>query len=288
MNCTGPCPAERIIEQLDRRLSIFNLSLSDIGVFVTDMGSDVQKVARVANKFTFPCLCHVVNLIVKDFMLKTGADIPDDDELEFEADGADPEEAEITDVVIRVKREVRRVRHRIDMETRLTKAQEVKNGKGFALKLIQDNATRWNSTLDMLERFLNLRDFIAIAVDGIDNFNWDALTELVDLLSPLVIISTCLRKWPMLPLKRLVNRITISISLKRWRTSFLQQSILRDYFHGVESRKIIYETECLPRTIRAMCSYIKTNHSIVLFESNLFAIELFSIEFVFPVKYGTN
>ena len=43
MNYTGPCPAERIIEQLDRRLSIFNLSLSDIGVFVTDMGSDVQK-----------------------------------------------------------------------------------------------------------------------------------------------------------------------------------------------------------------------------------------------------
>ena len=183
MNYTGPCPAERIIEQQDRRLSIFNLSLSDIGVFVTDMGSDVQKVARVANKFTFLCLCHVVNLIVKDFMLKTGAEIPDDDELEFEADGADPEEADFTDVVIRVKREVRRVRHSIDIETRLTKAQEVKNGKGSALKLIQDNATRWNSTLDMLERFLNLRDFIAIAVDGIDDFNWDALTELVDLLS---------------------------------------------------------------------------------------------------------
>ena len=46
----------------------------------------------------------------------------------------------------------------------------------------------------MLERFLNLRDFIAIAVDGIDHFNWDALTELVDLLSPFREITNFLQK----------------------------------------------------------------------------------------------
>ena len=71
MHYAGPCPAERIIEELETRLNVFKLSLSNIGLFVTDMGSDVQKVARLADKFTFPCLCHVINLIVKDFLLST-------------------------------------------------------------------------------------------------------------------------------------------------------------------------------------------------------------------------
>ena len=41
----------------------------DVDMFTNDCGSDACKVARLAQKFTFPCLCHVINLIVKNFVL---------------------------------------------------------------------------------------------------------------------------------------------------------------------------------------------------------------------------
>ena len=53
--------------------------------------------------------------------------------------------------------------------------------------MIRDNATRWNSFLNMLERFLNLRTYLnVIDVDGnLNGFNWQALQKLVDVLKPL-------------------------------------------------------------------------------------------------------
>ena len=37
--------------------------------FTTDCASDVCKVARLTQKFMFPCLCHIINLIVRRFVL---------------------------------------------------------------------------------------------------------------------------------------------------------------------------------------------------------------------------
>ena len=61
----GACGAERMLEYINCHLELFGISMVDVDMFTTDCGSDVCKVARLAQKFTFPCLCHVINLIVK-------------------------------------------------------------------------------------------------------------------------------------------------------------------------------------------------------------------------------
>ena len=65
----GYCGAEEISVLLKNRLAIFGLIPSDISLFVTDCGSDVQNTAEIFNAYKFPCLAHVINLCVKKFLL---------------------------------------------------------------------------------------------------------------------------------------------------------------------------------------------------------------------------
>ena len=58
--------------------TLFDMSLSNVDLFTTDMGSDVQRVARFENKFTFPCLAHVINFNAKRIVLNIDG-VDDDD-----------------------------------------------------------------------------------------------------------------------------------------------------------------------------------------------------------------
>ena len=59
---TGSCGGEKICVSL--QLKIFILLPQDIIIAIVDCGSDVQLAARLFQWYTFPCLAHIINLIV--------------------------------------------------------------------------------------------------------------------------------------------------------------------------------------------------------------------------------
>ena len=69
INYEGFCGAQEIIGYLNSRLGLFDLSLTDVDILLADMGSDVQRVAALENKFILPCLAHVINLIARKVVL---------------------------------------------------------------------------------------------------------------------------------------------------------------------------------------------------------------------------
>ena len=52
----GFCGAQEIIRNINSRLSLFDLSLTDIDILIADMVSDGQRVAALENKIILPCL----------------------------------------------------------------------------------------------------------------------------------------------------------------------------------------------------------------------------------------
>ena len=100
-------------------LNKFGMSLSDIGIFVTDMGSDVQNVARICGKFSFPCLCHVIYLIAKALKNKLQSDEEndaDDDDLDDRFD----QEDKLCDLISTVVTAVKRIKDSPVQEDNLT------------------------------------------------------------------------------------------------------------------------------------------------------------------------
>ena len=61
--------AAEISDLLKQRLTLFDMSLSNV---------DVQRVARIEEKITFPCLAHVINLFAKCISLNMD-EVDDDD-----------------------------------------------------------------------------------------------------------------------------------------------------------------------------------------------------------------
>ena len=82
---TGFCGSEEILRHLNDKLKIYGLLMTDIDVFVTDCGADVQSAARILGIPAFPCLAHVINLIVKRFIFIT-CTLEDDDNVESDSE----------------------------------------------------------------------------------------------------------------------------------------------------------------------------------------------------------
>ena len=184
----GSCCAAQMLEDINRQSQLFGISMNDVDVLTLDCGSDVCKVARLAQKFLFPCLCHMINLIVKRFVLNLDLQTLESDDVDEYND------EQFDDVVQKTRRFVAKVKNSPLLEDRLGKIQIEMSGS--SLKLIRDNATRWNSFLDMLVRFLHLRTYLkVIDVEGdLEMCNWEALHKLINVLQPLKDITHELQK----------------------------------------------------------------------------------------------
>ena len=117
----------------------------------------------------FPCLCHIIDLIVKRFVLnlyRQTLELDDFDEYNDE---------QFDDIVQKTRSFVAKVKNFPLLEDKLGKIQIEMSCS--SLSLIRDNATRWNSLLDMLVRFLHLRTYLKVFdVEGdLEMYNWEAL-----------------------------------------------------------------------------------------------------------------
>ena len=176
----GVCRSSDIINHLGERLKIFGLELSDMDYMVTDCGSDVQKVAQDADIFNFPCLCHIINLIVKRLLIENFDDFADEDDFEFITDSR--YRLNYSDIILKVRSTVKDILSKPTLCDRLKAAQNIQGNT--PLKLVAENATRWNSLFDMLERFVSLRNSVELIVD-LHDFDWAKVSELINLLKPL-------------------------------------------------------------------------------------------------------
>lgn len=190
----GFCGGEESLGYLKKLLETFGLVPDDIKMCVVDCGSDVQLASRLAQWFTFPCLCHVINLIARKLIL-TENELLSQEDSDSEFAPADDEEA--TDVVnliddmedyVSVVRQASDICRKIHRSTRLQeKLQDAQRLKGLpTLGVRIENITRWNSLLSMLERFMQLKvPLLYIMEDDLDNFEWHKLERIVDILAPL-------------------------------------------------------------------------------------------------------
>ena len=117
----GACGAEQVASLLKERLNVFDISLSEVTFFTTDIGSDFQRVARLEDKFTFPCLAHVIHLIAKRVVFKcdeSSGERGDDDDDQSD-DEFLPSEDQMLPVIRRVRAKVNKIRKTSIDEDRL-------------------------------------------------------------------------------------------------------------------------------------------------------------------------
>ena len=160
----------------------FGLSLSDFDIFVTDMGSDVQNVARICGKFSFPCLCHVINLIAKAFKNKLQSD-EENDAADDDLDDRFDQEDKLCDLISTVVTAVKRIKDSPVKEDNFTNLQKAVSGK--SVMLIRNNHTCWNFLLDTIERFWQLRTYITRFDIDLFLIDWDQLSRILAVPKPL-------------------------------------------------------------------------------------------------------
>ncbi|KAE8751356.1 hypothetical protein FOCC_FOCC001927 [Frankliniella occidentalis] len=141
--------------QFEKVLEEWGLETSRVSLVITDNAANiVDSVRRVfgADKH-LGCFDHTLNLIPKAAL---GFKIVDKKQV--------PHVAGASELVAKVKKIVTFSHRSYNFKNELTKIQ-IGKGKtqGTALSLLQDVPTRWGSTYLMLERFLEMREVIAVA-----------------------------------------------------------------------------------------------------------------------------
>lgn len=229
----GSCTAEHAIGLVKDRLQSFSINLeSDVIAMTTDGASVMVKIGRLVPCFQQLCFAHGIQLAVVDVIYKKWKDqnmgiaIEDVDLFESDTDDGD-EDCEIekdvdTDLVVTVNRNdlpraeekpgfrglVEKVRKVVKLfrksptkyDTYLQKYVIEETGKELALLL--DCRTRWNSLLNMLERFYKLKNCVDKALIDIkseikfSDSEWSSIKNLVESLEPfkLAVEALCRRE----------------------------------------------------------------------------------------------
>nr|CAH7714552.1 unnamed protein product [Callosobruchus chinensis] len=164
--CNERHTAEYIKQELSNIISDWEIG-DKIVACVTDNAANMKAATRLIGWDHFACAAHTLNLIVR-----AGLD-------------------EIQSTIKKVKCIVEHF-HKSSVATKkLISMQEQLNPGQKPLKLINDIVTRWNSTLDMLERIMKLQEPLEAAIGLLHNpiqslseGEWQALPEIVKILKP--------------------------------------------------------------------------------------------------------
>lgn len=181
----GSMTAEKCVEIVSNSLSEFNLSLEDDLVStITDGASVMVKFGRISATLHQLCFAHGVQLAITDVLYpsaKTDSPTPNSDDDESSDLDTDEDERELNEgfrIEDEVENEishetmkplVNKVRKVVKMFKRSPLKNEalqkyVQADFRIELKLILDTKTRWNSLLDMIQRFYLLRNCILKAL----------------------------------------------------------------------------------------------------------------------------
>ena len=103
---------------------------------VTDCGSDVQKVSDTMGWYIFPCLAHVVNLMVKNLNFNIG------NESDTDFDGNEENDEPPAGSFIGIIENVRNAVDLLHKNKRHDRLPAIRLGSN--LSIIEENCTRWN------------------------------------------------------------------------------------------------------------------------------------------------
>lgn len=216
----GSCTAERTIDLLKTRLESFGLDAdADIVGMSTDGASVMVKVGRLMSCYQQLCFAHGLQLAVVDVLYKNNEDKEEqhpettsnesDTDDEFTTNDAVEEQgvtvaimdprhpyrskAEIipryNDVLEKVRKVVKLFK-RSPTKHDMYLQKYVKEDTGKELSLILDCRTRWNSLLNMIERFYKLKLCIDKALIDVQSdikfsgLEWLKIKDLIDSLQP--------------------------------------------------------------------------------------------------------
>ncbi|GBP41625.1 Zinc finger BED domain-containing protein 1 [Eumeta japonica] len=160
--------AEYIKNELNRLLSHWNIQ-NKIFVCVTDNAANMKAAIRLTNYEHLPCVAHTLNLVVRAGLQDSG----------------------LGELIKKIKAVVEHF-HRSPIATKkLIAMQEQLRPNQKPLKLKMDVLTRWNSTLDMIERICSLQEPLEASlgilhnpVENLSEDEWQALPEIIKILKP--------------------------------------------------------------------------------------------------------
>lgn len=160
--------AEYIKERLLHVLGIYQIDLSRVHTITTDGAANMIAAVRLLNVQNIHCIAHIINLTVQNAL-----------------DGCDGASKMISDV----HEIVTYFKQNLTAQAELERERDKTNLA--PLKLVQSVPMRWNSSLDVVERFLELADEVAVVLVKRDKTNMiiskanlKVLEEIVTVLKP--------------------------------------------------------------------------------------------------------
>lgn len=217
MRIHGSLPAEKCIQLLKSKLQIFGLSLeSDIICITTDGASVMKKIGRLITPEHQLCIVHGIQLAVLSVLYKqnviTNTNFESDSDLIEDSDDDDRDNFDIGidnenqislshpnlfNLISKIRCVVKLFRNSPTKNDDVLQ-KYVKMEIGKEKSLILDSRTRWNSLLNMVERFYLLKSCIQKALFDIKSNNvfteteFEAMADIISVLQPLRYAVECL------------------------------------------------------------------------------------------------
>ncbi|XP_074030331.1 E3 SUMO-protein ligase ZBED1-like [Leptinotarsa decemlineata] len=145
-----------------------------IFVCVTDNAANMKAAIRLTNYEHLPCIAHTLNLVVR----------------------AGLQESDLEALIKKIKAIVEYFHRSPIANNKLIAMQDQLRPGQKPLKLKMDVVTRWNSTLDMIERIYFLQETLEASlgilhnpVENLSEGEWQTLPEIIKILKPLKLLT---------------------------------------------------------------------------------------------------